>query len=161
MGVLLSILCFTMALKQKKVPDLWQPSRRDVIDLINIISAMLTIHEQRVQCLMAEEKAEREKKLPSPALMHATLGFSSDHASKPISASSGQDTHIPQPTPRTALRPPHQDPQLPWNGPALLPPRSKSQVPMFVLHLTEATSKGPLAWLPASLATQRNCCHLH
>ena len=73
-----------------------ESSHRDVMDLIIIISARLVIHEQRVQCLMAEEKAEREK-LPILALMHATLGSSRDHAVKPTSASSGQDTQLPKP----------------------------------------------------------------
>ena len=35
----------------------------------------------------------------------ATPGSSRDHAGKPTSASSGQDTHLSQPAPRKALRP--------------------------------------------------------
>ena len=88
-----------MAPKQKKVDDPRQNSIRNVmdlisnvVDLINIISARLTIHEHHVQCLMAEEKAESGKKLPIPALTHATPGSMRYRSSKPTSASPGQGT---------------------------------------------------------------------
>ena len=99
-----------MAQKQKKVFEPNQPSLRDAMDLINIISARLPIHKQCVLFVMAKKKAEREKKLQSPTLMHAAAGSSTDHGSKSTSASSGQETHLPQPAPRKTLRPLQQDP---------------------------------------------------
>ena len=59
-------LCFAiMASKQKRVTDPRQLSIghvmdliRDIVEWLEIISASLAIHEQRVQCWMAEEKAE-------------------------------------------------------------------------------------------------------
>ena len=106
-----------MTSKEKNVSHPRQPSLRDVMNLLNSINARLTIQEQRVQHLMAEEKVERETKLPNPALTRATTGSSRDLTSKPTSVSPGQDTHLPQPAPRKVFRPPRQDPQLARPGP--------------------------------------------